>query len=236
MAAATTPSLATLIEQIKHATPNATPTERVTEAQTWAHRLAEMGEQLVGYFVSAAKTAGASWAEIGEALGVSRQAAQQRGTQVFARYDDWARHAIVLSQESARSHQHHHIGTAHLLLGILGEPRGLGARLLVRHAGSAERAEATVTGTLPPAAEGRSPAKIPFTADAKLRLGDAVRAADDLGHEQIGTEHLLLALLRSDDATTAALAELGMDHDRIRDEIRDEIAAHERPTAAPPAG
>jgi ATP-dependent Clp protease ATP-binding subunit ClpA len=91
----------------------------VTEAQIRAHLLADVGEQLVGHFVNAAKEAGASWSAIGEALGVSKQAAQQRGRQFFAGCTKRTAHAVVLAQDAARIRRSTDIGTEHLLLGLL---------------------------------------------------------------------------------------------------------------------
>ena len=90
----------------------------VREAQTRAYTLAEAGEQLVGYFVSRAKEAGASWASIGEALGVTKQAAQQSSRSRFARYTQRARGVVVGAQEVARQRGNHFVGTEHVLLGI----------------------------------------------------------------------------------------------------------------------
>jgi ATP-dependent Clp protease ATP-binding subunit ClpA len=128
----------------------------VTEAQIRAHLLADVGEQLVGHFVNAAKEAGASWSAIGEALGVSKQAAQQRGRQFFAGCTKRTAHAVVLAQDAARIRRSTDIGTEHLLLGLLGEQEGLAARIVVRHAGSPERAEQAVAGVLRPDGEDSS--------------------------------------------------------------------------------
>ncbi|MGH3624863.1 MAG: Clp protease N-terminal domain-containing protein [Sciscionella sp.] len=217
--------LTELIAQIETDTPEATALERITEAQVRAHHLNDIGEHLVGHFVSSAKQAGASWSEIGDALGVSKQAAQQRGMQTFDAFTDWARHAVVLSQESARSNQHNYIGTEHLLLGLLGEERGLGARIVLRHAGSAEAASRAVSAKLGPATTERPPEKIPFTPFAKSALEHSVRAAKDLDHDFVGTEHILLGLLATDGGAREALHELGLDPDAVRTEVRDEVAA-----------
>jgi ATP-dependent Clp protease ATP-binding subunit ClpA len=128
----------------------------VTEAQIRAHLLADVGEQLMGHFVNAAKEAGASRSAIGEALGVSKQAAQQRGRQFFAGFTKRAAHAVVLAQDAARIRRSTDIGTEHLLLGLLGEQEGLAARIVVRHAGSPERAEQAVAGVLRPDGEDSS--------------------------------------------------------------------------------
>src|SRR5690348_3913607 len=76
---------------------------KVSEARQRARGLAELGDQLVDHYVTAARASGASWAQIGDAMGVSKQAAQQRkGAAMFERYTDRARHVVVLAQEEAR--------------------------------------------------------------------------------------------------------------------------------------
>jgi Clp amino terminal domain, pathogenicity island component len=213
-----------LIAEVERAVPGDAAVERVIKAQNLAYLLADTGEQLVGHFVSAAKAAGASWAAIGDALGVSRQAAQQSRRGLFSRFTDRARHVVVLAQEAARHHRNHHIGTEHLLLGLLRESQGLGSELIVRHAGSADVANIVIHGKLPPTEDGAPPAKPPFTQPVKTALEHASRAAADLDHGFVGTEHILLGLLHTGGPAAEALAELGLDLTTVEQEVRDEIA------------
>jgi hypothetical protein len=91
-------SLADLIARMDTELPAADNLARISEAQLRAHTLADLGEQLVGHYVGQAKQAGASWSQIGEAIGVSKQAAQQRWVPaVFERFTDYARHVVILS-------------------------------------------------------------------------------------------------------------------------------------------
>jgi hypothetical protein len=186
---------------------------KITEAQGRAHTLNALGDQLVGVYVSKAKQAGASWTDIGDAIGVSKQAAQQRWTpQIFDRFTKLARHAVVLSQESARSHRHSQIGTEHLLLGLLDEPAGLAYRLLVDRAGTEQTVRRAVEARLAPGGKKAPRGHIAFTSLAKQALEEAARAGADLGHDFVGTEHLLLGLLKVADGTAAAALEsVGMD-------------------------
>src|SRR5262245_24232365 len=118
-------NLRELIEQLNADLQGADPLAKVSEAQQRARTLADVGDQLVDHFISTARAAGASWSQLGDALGVSKQAAQQRWTpSIFSRFTDRARHSIVIAQERARGLRHNYIGTEHLLLGLLGEPRG----------------------------------------------------------------------------------------------------------------
>jgi ClpA/ClpB-like protein len=218
----TTVSVGELIAEVEAHTSAASPVERVREAQTRAYTLAEAGEQLVGYFVSRAKEAGASWASIGEALGVTKQAAQQSSRSRFARYTQRARGVVVGAQEIARQQGNHFVGTEHLLLGILGEVEGLGAKVL------AELAEADVEGAtrvkLHPGEETAPPARVPFTPRAKRTLDRAAEVSTELGHGFVGTEHLLLGLFGTGGIADDVLAELGVEFTTVRERVQAELA------------
>ncbi|SRR6266568_751033 len=219
-------SLADLIARMDAELPEADNLARISEAQLRAHTLADLGEQLVGHYVGQAKQAGASWTQIGDAIGVSKQAAQQRWVPpIFDRFTDRARHVVVLAQEAARARKHHYIGTEHLLLGLLGEPDGLAGRALVALAGSIEAVAGAVDGRLEPGTE-NSPARIPFTPKGKETLEQSMIQTKELGHDYVGTEHLLLGLLAIDDGVAAAvLTELNVDLPAARDKVVELLAS-----------
>src|ERR1700760_5160867 len=144
-------SLADLIARLDGELPDAGALARISEAPPRARILADLGDQLVGHYVGKAKQAGASWSEIGDAIGVSKQAAQQRHAPApFERFTDLNRHSIVLAQEAARTHKHDLIGTEHILLGLLGEPRGLAHQLLVAKTGSEQAVRTAIEAAMPP--------------------------------------------------------------------------------------
>jgi hypothetical protein len=219
-------SLADLIARMDAELPDADNLARISEAQLRAHTLSDLGDQLVGHYVGQAKQAGASWTQIGEAIGVSKQAAQQRWVPpIFDRFTDRARHVVVLAQEAARARKHHYIGTEHLLLGLLGEPDGLAGRALVALAGSIEAVADAVDGRLEPGTE-NSPARIPFTPKGKETLEQSMIQTKELGHDYVGTEHLLLGLLAVDDGVAAAvLTELNVDLPAARDKVVELLAS-----------
>ena len=220
-------SLADLIARLDDELPDADNLARISEAQLRAQTLADLADQLVGHYVGKAKQAGASWSEIGDAIGVSKQAAQQRhapGT--FERFTDLSRHCIVLSQEAAREHKHDFIAPEHLLLGVLGEPRGLGYEVLVAKAGSEQAVRDTVEAALPPAGKKAPRGHIAFRSDARSALEQAPLAAAELGHNWVGTEHLLLGLTRVEDSATARiLFDLGFTVAGLTESITEGIAA-----------
>jgi ClpA/ClpB-like protein len=189
-------SLTDLIANVDADLPETAALAKVAEAQSRSHTLTALGDQLVNHYVAIARDEGASWAEIGDAIGVSKQAVQQRhAPQLFNRFTDLARHAVVLAQEAARSHRHDHIDTEHVLIGLLDEPRGLAARLLAEQAGSDTAVRDAVDRVLAKKG-GKAPrGHIPFTADSKHALEAAVAISAELGNDFIGTEHLLLGIL-----------------------------------------
>src|ERR1700761_184446 len=219
-------SLADLIARLDEELPDASSLARISEAHLRAQTLSDLGDQLVGHYVGQAKQAGASWSEIGDAIGESKQAAQQRPAPApFERFTDLNRHSIVLAQEAARTHKHDLIGTEHILLGLLGEPRGLAYEVLMAKTGS-ERSIRTAIEEAMPAAGRKAPrGHIAFRPESKEVIGQARRASADLGHDWVGTEHLLLGLIRTEDSRAAQLLRnLGFTSDELRETVKTEIA------------
>ncbi|WP_329352116.1 hypothetical protein OG226_42840 [Streptomyces sp. NBC_01261] len=219
-------SLADLIARLDEELPDTDELARVSEARLRAQTLSDLGDQLIDHYVSKAKQVGASWTEIGDAIGVSKQAAQQRHTPgPFERYTNLNRHSIVLAQEAARTHRHDSIGTEHLLLGLLGEPRGLAYEVLVAKTESEQRVRAAIEEALPPAGEKMLRGHIAFRPESKEAIGQARRASADLGHDWVGTEHALLGLIRVEESPAAQILRgLGFTSDELHETVRAEIA------------
>ncbi len=219
-------SLTDLIERLDADLPEATALARITEAQLRARTLSDLGDQLVGHYVGQAKQAGASWSEIGDAIGVSKQAAQQRHSPApFERFTDLNRHSIVLAQEAARTHKNDFIGTEHMLLGLLGEPRGLAYEVLVASAGSEPRIHEAIEAAMRPGGKKAPRGHIAFEAESKAAIEQAIRAAADLGHDFVGTEHSLLGLMRVGESRAARILRgLGFTADGLQETIRTEVA------------
>jgi ATP-dependent Clp protease ATP-binding subunit ClpC len=143
---------------------------------------------------------------------------------VFERFTDRARRVVVLAQEEVRLLGHGHIGTEHLLLGLLREEEGLAARELIAAGVDLERARAVVAELVGPPEEGGS-GHLPFTPGAKRVLELSLREALKLGHNFISTEHLLLGLLGETDGTAATVLQrfLG-DPEELRQRVLQAIA------------
>jgi ATP-dependent Clp protease ATP-binding subunit ClpC len=138
---------------------------------------------------------------------------------MFERFTDRARRVVVLAQDEARALNHGYIDTEHLLLGLVAEGEGMGVRALealgiTRDAVRRQVEQAAGRGDAPP------PGHLPFRPRAKKVLELSLRESLQLGHDYIGTEHLLLGLMREREGVAAqALAALGADENRVRHQV-----------------
>ena len=138
---------------------------------------------------------------------------------MFERFTERARQVVVLAQEEARTLKHNYIGTEHILLGLLREEDGLAARVLEGLEITVEEVRAQVIRIVGSGEEVAS-GQIPFTPRAKKVLELALREALSLGHNYIGTEHILLGLVRENEGVAARiLADFDADSEKIRNEI-----------------
>ncbi|HWH00832.1 MAG TPA: Clp protease N-terminal domain-containing protein [Pilimelia sp.] len=196
--------------------------EQLASAVVVADHLGDLADHLIGHFVDQARRSGASWTEIGRSMGVTKQAAQKRfvpkgaegrseldPNQGFSRFTVRARNAVVAAQEEARAAGNTEILPAHLVLGLLHEPEALAARALAAQGVSADAVRQAAAAALPPAVA-EVPALIPYASAAKKALELTFRHALRMGHNYVGTEHLLLALLELEDGD-GVLAGLGVD-------------------------
>jgi ATP-dependent Clp protease ATP-binding subunit ClpA len=177
-------------------------------------------DSLIGHFVDQARRAGASWADIGRSMGVTKQAAQKRfvakgdtpaldPSQGFSRFTDRARAVVVGAQTEAHAAGNATIGVGHLVLGLVADPESAAARAIAAQDVSLDDVRRTATATLPGRSE-QVPAMVPFDEHARRALELSFREALRLGSEQVGTGHVLLAVLAVEDGT-GVLAGLGVD-------------------------
>lgn len=224
----TSVSLDDLIRAIKAVHSDAL--EQLTDAVLAAEHLGEVADHLVGHFVDQARRSGASWTEIGASMGVTKQAAQKRfvpkGDTVdpnegFARFTPRARTAVVSAQRAARDAENIEIGPEHLTLGLIGDPESLAIAILAAQGVAPDQIRAAIT--LPPAT-GQTLDLVPFNGPAKKVLELTFREALRLGHNYVGTEHLLLALLESEDGD-GPLHRLGVEKDRTTAKLVELLAS-----------
>ena len=206
------------------------PLDRLTDAVLAAETLGDVADHLIGHFVDQARRSGASWTEIGKCMGVTKQAAQKRFVPKvdaaldpdagFGRFTPRARNVVVEAQNKAHDAGNAEIQPAHLLLALFTDPNGLAAKLL---AGQGIDADAVGKAITLPERVDDVPVLIPFNGQARKALELTFRQALRLGHNYIGTEHLLLALHEAED-DDGTLHQLGVDKDRFE---RDLVAALE---------
>ena len=137
---------------------------------------------------------------------------------------------MVLAQDRARALKSPDIGTEHVLLGLIGEPDGIAGKVLVLLVGSLDKVSEAVTARLTPG-DTKPSGHLPLTEDAKQVLIETTNSALNLGHNYIGTEHMLLGLLRVPDSLAAqVLGELGVQHDRVQDAVNAMLVGYRHQT------
>jgi hypothetical protein len=213
-----------------------TALDHVSAAGGVSEHLGELADHLIGHFVDQARRTGASWTDIGRSMGVTKQAAQKRFVPKaageaaaldpnagFARFTPRARNVVMASMNEARAAGNDTIGLEHLVLGLLTEPDALAAKAIVAQGVSLEKVRQTVLRTLPPRAS-EIPELIPYSGQARKALELTFREALRMGHNYIGTEHILLAILELEDGT-GVLAGLGVDKAAAEANIAEALAA-----------
>jgi ATP-dependent Clp protease ATP-binding subunit ClpC len=151
---------------------------------------------------------------------------------MFERFTDRARRVVVLAQEEARLLNHSYIGTEHILLGLIHEGEGVAAKALESLGISLEAVRSQVEEII--GTGGSSPSgHIPFTPRAKKVLELSLREALQLGHNYIGTEHILLGLIREGEGVAAqVLVKLGADLSRVRQQVIQLLSGYQGPGGA----
>jgi ATP-dependent Clp protease ATP-binding subunit ClpA len=141
---------------------------------------------------------------------------------MFERFTNSARHVVVIAQEEARGLQHNYIGTEHILLGLLAEPEGVAAQVLARFGLSLTGAREDVRRIIG-TGKGQLSGHIPFTPRAKKTLELSLREALQLNHNYIGTEHILLGVIREGDGVGAQIIKEHADLLAVRSAVLDVV-------------
>ncbi|MER5403553.1 Clp protease N-terminal domain-containing protein [Streptomyces sp. NPDC002769] len=205
-----------LIEAIKKVHTDAL--DQLQDAVIAADHLGDVADHLIGHFVDQARRSGASWTDIGRSMGVTRQAAQKRfvpkaesdldPSQGFGRYTPRARNVVMAAHAEAKTSGNAEGLPEHLVLGLLAEPGGLAALAITAQGVTLEALREAATAALPPAAA-EVPELVPYGPAAKKVLELTFREALRLGHNYIGTEHILLALLEHENGQ-GVLSDVGV--------------------------
>jgi Clp amino terminal domain, pathogenicity island component len=232
-------SLDNLIAFVKAQHPGGGPLKNLSDAVVVGSRLEEQSDALIGHFVDQARRSGASWSEIGASIGVSKQAAQKRfvfrwedmeaptSNGRFSRFTERARTCVLAAHTAAQAAGAAAVDVPHVLVGLTAEPEGLAA-VILRSAGltadriTAEFAPPTAAGiTAEGGADADAPAEpwLPITDGVRAMFMSTLNAALNLGHNYIGTEHLLLGILADENRTAERLAASGVTTEFVQKEL-----------------
>jgi hypothetical protein len=221
------PTLQALIDGVKADSLGDEPLVQLSQASKTVGDLEQVGDALLGHFVDQCRRSGHSWSEISNALGVSKQAAHKRFTfdaPSFERFTERARRVVSGSETEARNLGHGFVGTEHILLALFEVADSLAIKVLdeigISKSMVAEHVAEIITRATP-----AGEAKLPFTPRAKAVLRNAVEVALQLGHNYVGTEHILLGLFGDEDAVAAkVLRDLRASYDLVRDRTVELLA------------
>jgi len=230
-----------LIAYVRALHPDGGPLDRLSDAMEVAARLDEQSDALIGHFVDQARASGASWSQIGASMGVSKQAAQKRFVarpeaefplpegERFSRFTPRARGAVAAAGRAAREGVG--IEPRHLVAGLFSEPQGVAAKIFERAGLEPERVCSALGVTPAPPAGGADGGSDPaalqslhFADSSRAALGGTLKAALRLGHNYIGTEHILLGVLFAGGDEAHALTGLGLDPATAEAYLRAEFA------------
>ena len=226
-----------LISYVRALRPDAGPLDHLSDAVVTAQELSDQADALIGYFVDQARSSGASWSQIGGAMGVTKQAAQKRFAagdepllpegKAFSRFTPRARIAVAAAGRLADAAGADAIDTTHLAAAAVIDPVGLAARATSRlEVSNRQVFDALGVGTPTP---GTDPdptelRRLRYTTECREAFKSALKAALLLGHNYIGTEHLLLGVLSLDGPARQAFDRLGLRADLIESAVKVEIA------------
>jgi ATP-dependent Clp protease ATP-binding subunit ClpA len=227
-----------LISYVRKMHEGAGPLDNLADAVRIAAALDEQADALIGYFVDQARRSGAPWSEIGASMGVSKQAVQKRFVtrvdesglvpegKLFERFTERARRTVAAARRIATSVGADGTDTGHLAVALLTQPEGIAARV-IHDAGISDEqllAAFEIDSQAFGAAAEIVPGDVPFDLESKLALREALRAALRLGHNYIGTEHILLGVIQQGGEQGEKFVGLGLTVDVVDSMLAEAFA------------
>jgi hypothetical protein len=233
----TAPELPVTLDSLIRAVENSAPDDRLAQlanASATASLLGDVGDSLLGVFVDRCRRDGRSWAEIGGALGVTKQAVQKRfvatppvlADATLQRFTVRAKNVLTFAADEARALEHGYRGTEHLLLALFVDQEGLAAIALGELGIGHDEIRDSLLEIVP-----RGDVDVagdpPFTPRAVRALEFALSAALELGHNSIGTEHMLLGVLREGSGIGAhLLRDRGVEEDAVKARVVELLSGY----------
>ena len=213
-----------LIAHVRAMSPGGGPLQHLADAMRVSEYLGDVADHLIGHFVDQARRAGASWTQIGGGMGVTKQAAQKRfvpreTASVFSRFTDRARRVVTDAEEQARLAGNPGVVPAHVVHALARDPDAIAGRCLTALGVSLEEVARAATESFGPGGAGPME-HAPFTPQAKRLLELVTREALRLGHNYVGTEHILLGLLADENPV---LTGAGVTHAGAEEWISQEL-------------
>lgn len=226
-----------LISYVRSLRPDGGPLDHLSNAVVTAQELSDQSDALIGHFVDQARGSGASWSQIGTAMGVTKQAAQKRFTardepllpegKAFSRFTPRARIAVAAAGRLASAGGEDAMEATHLAAAAIMDPVGLAARATTRlDVTSWQVFDALGVGTPTPGPD-PDPTELRglrYTAECREAFKNSLKTAVRLGHNYIGTEHLLMGVLSLEGPARQAFDRLGIQADLIESAVAVEIA------------
>jgi len=232
------PNLQELIEIVLADAESDDPLRQLGQAAQTAGSLEDVTDALLGHFVDRARRSGHSWSEISAVIRVTKQAAHKRfwsAPPTFERFTPRARGVVADAAVQARSLRHRSVGSEDLLLALFEPAEAIAAQVLseagIERSAVIERIRIAEGDGTPPTTEPLTPPseETPFSPAAIDVLRRTLQEALQLGHNYIGTEHLLLGLFNDDnDGASAILDGLGMSYPDCKDRVEAKLARYTR--------
>jgi hypothetical protein len=253
-------SLDGLISYVKTMSPDGGPLQNLSDAVSVGSELDEMSDALIGHFVDAARRSGASWSQIGASMGVTKQAVQKRfvaqwESAEFSRFTQRSRNVLAAAGRIAAVAGSPVIDARHIAAGLLSEPDGIAAKIIHGAGLSDEQVLAALQAEPAAAAAGDAGPEelrqLRFTESGRGALRGALMSVFRLGHNYVGTEHLLFGILSADGDAGQALGGLGLTTEVVHRSFAEELrrvkaerraaaggraAGGRRSSASPPEG
>ena len=224
------PTLQDLVDTVRADAATDQPLDLLTMAASVVAELEDTADALLGYFVDQSRRRGHSWTEISAALGVTRQAAHKRfsvvPTPTLERFTARARQAIEAATSAARDLRQPYVGTEHILIGLHTPAESVAAKILSSHKLTKKKIVAALVAVIPKG-DTEVEDSPPYTPRAADVIIGAMHEALQLGHNYVGTEHVLLALFRDQESLAAKiLRELGLQREQAHADVLQALARY----------